>query len=184
MPKTAKLLIAGLYFSLLLAALELVLFHLRLANPLFFVPYLAVLFVLCQLSVRMIRRGRAAEPGRGEAAKDFHSMVLRFKVATVPFFLLNFAFWLLLTIGTFVSGEYIFILPILFAVLFSYLVMLASSAYAISAIGALYRRGVITSWQHSKYVYSQLFFVSDVVGWYLIRPKLNALTDVTRTDAP
>ena len=99
------------------------------------------------------------------------------KIAAIPFFAVNFVFWVAVSAAFFVvPGLQLFLLTITpLSIVFAYLDMLASSAYCMAAAGALASKGVISRKAAVINIILQFIFGLDVFGALYIHIKARKL---------
>lgn len=87
------------------------------------------------------------------------------KIILIPFYIINFLFWLCVTMGfLMVPGFQIFIVVTLFIALLTYMVLLSTSCYSIVSIIKLYRKRKINLKSCIINIIFQFMFVFDIIG--------------------
>ena len=95
--------------------------------------------------------------------------ILRYKLGLIPFFVINYALWAFavgVTFNPFLMALWLFI-P--YGVTFAFLIMAATSAYLISYLFLLAKRGIITLKQRNTHAILQLIFIADVFDTIYLR---------------
>lgn len=100
--------------------------------------------------------------------------ILLNKLILVPFYILNFVFWLLITLATARFLFFIVIVPV--AAAYTYWIMLATSADSISLLYALYKNNRLTKKQFILHTVMQLIFVLDFIDYTYLYFKINRIT--------
>ena len=93
----------------------------------------------------------------------FFLRIFLYKTACIPFFAINFAFWLILSLGAanpFLFWAYIFVPA---AVLFALVLMLASSYQVIAGLAETVRKGEMKKVEFVLHIVLQHIFVVDVI---------------------
>ncbi|TDE89464.1 hypothetical protein EXU48_20045 [Occultella glacieicola] len=125
-------------------------------------------------AVRGARRGDLAGLRRG---------AVFVKLAGIPFFVLNFLFLWLITTGLLFFGIGFLLAPI--AVVWTYLVMLPTSAYGIACLVVLRRTGTTSRQFLTTNLILHLVFVGDVVSTLVVATRTGAaLRTVPRAPRP
>ncbi|MDR1131063.1 MAG: hypothetical protein LBL15_01415 [Oscillospiraceae bacterium] len=103
---------------------------------------------------------------------DSFGTILAFKIGLVPFFLINFVLWaVVFVIGAFNPFMMFLWIFIPFGIGYTYLMLLATSAYTIPHIIRLKRGGHLTKRQCVFHVVLQLLFVTDVIDSIIFYSK-------------
>lgn len=130
-------------------------------------PLTAAVLVLCVCSfISAARIGRKADL---TGAARLAGAGLVWKLLTVPYFLLNFLAWTAISAAFLVvPGLQVFLLGLPLAALATYIPLLTSSAWTLSAIRAARRAGVPVKKRHIVF---QLLFVLDTIDalWLYFR---------------
>ncbi|MDY3282836.1 hypothetical protein [Dysosmobacter sp.] len=130
-------------------------------------PLTAAVLVLCVCNlVSAFRSGRKSDlPGAARMA----AAGLVWKLLAIPYFLLNFLAWTAISAAFLVvPGLQVFLLGLPLAALVTYIPLLTSSAWTLSAIRAARRAGVPVKKRHTVF---QLLFVLDTIDalWLYFR---------------
>lgn len=143
-------------------------------------PLTAAVLVLC-----VCNHFSAAQAGRGAdlpGAVRLAGAGLVWKLLAIPYFLLNFLAWTALSAAFLVvPGLQVFLLGLPLAALVTYVPLLTSSAYTLSAIRAARQVGIPIKKRHTVF---QLLFVLDTIGalWLYFRLRGAAKTDFTKEE--
>ena len=99
------------------------------------------------------------------------------KIAAIPFFVVNFVFWVAVSAAFFaVPGLQLFLLTITpLSIVFAYIDMLASSAYCMAVAGALASNGIISRKAAVINIILQFIFGLDVFSALYIHVKAKKL---------
>ena len=130
-------------------------------------PLTAAVLVLCVCNlVSAFRSGRKSDlPGAARMA----AAGLVWKLLAIPYFLLNFLAWTAISAAFLVvPGLQVFLLGLPLAALATYIPLLTSSTWTLSAIRAARRAGVPVKKRHTVF---QLLFVLDTIDalWLYFR---------------
>ena len=143
-------------------------------------PLTAAVLVLC-----VCNHGSAARAGRRAdlpGAVRLAGAGLVWKLLAIPYFLLNFLAWTAISAAFLVvPGLQVFLLGLPLAALATYIPLLTSSAYTLSAIRAARRAGVPVKKRHTVF---QLLFVLDTIDalWLYFRLRGTAKTDFMKEE--
>lgn len=162
---------AGLcvYFALIILAaaamiIEPMFFAVLVAQLAFPLVSVAILSIICIVdAVIMLIRSDEMYSDRA------FLLILRSKLCNTPFFILNILMWLLVvpaTFNPFLMWVWLFV-PL--AIVYAYMLLLATSSYAIAHLIFLCRKGEISKRTCVLHIFLQLIFVVDVIDIFLLR---------------
>ena len=143
-------------------------------------PLTAAVSVLC--ACHFVSAARAGHRADLAGAVRLAGGGLVWKLLAIPYFLLNFLAWTAIGAAfVVVPGLQLFLLGLPLAAVATYIPLLTSSAYTLSAIRAARRRGVPIKKRHSVF---QLLFVLDTVDalWLYFRLREAANTDFAKEE--
>lgn len=128
---------------------------------------LGFLAIICAVSIllNIINSIVYLIKGKEDIELKFIKTSLISKVLLMPFYIINFLFWLCVTMGFLViPGFQIFIVVTLFIALITYMILLSTSCYSIVAISKLYRKGKISLSSAIVNIIFQFMFVFDIIS--------------------
>jgi len=104
---------------------------------------------------------------------SLNNMILIFKLLLIPFCVFNFALWFMTSAAFMVlPGFQVFLFAVPFAVIYAYLMICVSSAYAIVSMSVQYHTGNITRKRYAVNIVMQFLFVLDVIGYIFMYKKI------------
>lgn len=113
--------------------------------------------------------------GKKNVIKGNAKVVFIIKLLLIPFYILNFGIWLLITMGLLVvPGLQIFLGIIVMAVIWTYGVLLSTSVYSSFVIGNLCKKKKIPVAVAVLMIILQFIFVTDIISFtifYLVTRK-------------
>ena len=143
-------------------------------------PLTAAVLVLCVCNfISAARIGRKADL---TGAARLAGAGLVWKLLAIPYFLLNFLAWTAISAAFLVvPGLQVFLLGLPLAALATYIPLLTSSAYTLSAIRAARRAGVPVKKRHTVF---QLLFVLDTIDalWLYFRLRRAIKSEFTKEE--
>lgn len=119
---------------------------------------------------------------RGETAQRLSLIGLVWKLLAIPYFVLNFAAWFMLSMAfVVVPGLQLFLLGLPLAAAATYIPLLTSSAYTVAAILAARRENIPIKKRH---LVLELLFITDVIdaAWLYFQLRSVAKEKNLKTD--
>lgn len=103
-------------------------------------------------------------------------MIMVYKLCLIPFYLVNFAFWLL---SSMIFHVALLVWPLIpFIIAYTYFTMLGTSVYVIAGLFALRRDGTITTKQLCIHFMWQIIFAADVIDSIYLAIKMKRFKKV------
>ncbi len=121
----------------------------------------------------------ARQANRQQKAKELSALVKmagRLKLGTIPFFILNFLFWLILGAGFMIATRgllIVFSIPVWMALAgLTYVLLLYTGWFSVNALALAARMGCLTKRRMAFGILGQLVFVVDIAAWLLCSRRI------------
>ncbi len=139
----------------------------------FFLTFASVVFMIVNVVYAIVEG--IVKAGKNNVIKGNAIAVFIIKLVLIPFYILNFGIWLLITMGFLVvPGLQIFLGIIAVAVVWTYGVLLSTSVYGSFVIGNLCKNKKIPVSVAVILIILQFIFVTDIISYmifYLVKRK-------------
>ena len=138
-------------------------------------PIMYAFFTVTVLSILLALADYITAPKMRKAVCEhsFRTLMI-FKLALIPFLILNFSMWAIFALGSFNPFMMFLWIFIPVGIAYTYMALLVSSSYVIVKILDFKRRGILSNRQCALHIFLQLIFVTDVFdSIYLNRLELS-----------
>lgn len=104
-----------------------------------------------------------------ELAKKWKKILTITKIVLIPFYIVNFIAWVLVTIvGIVPVFMYLLVLAPLMGFIFTYWIFLSTVTYSIAIFKEYYNEGYYPKWTLNILLLSQFIFVMDILGIFVL----------------
>lgn len=125
---------------------------------------LIIFFVLSLIliGINLVQAIKMQKDDKGIGQEKVFKLMIGFKFGCIPFFVIHFFLWLLFFVGT--LNPFLLFLWVLIplGIFYAYITLLCTSAYSISKILWLTRKGRLTKKRCIIHIILQLIFIIDV----------------------
>lgn len=105
-----------------------------------------------------------------EKVKKWNRNILIIKIVLIPFYIINFIFWFLVSIlGIVPVFMFLLVAGPIMGIISAYWILLSTSFYSVAVIKEYYKFGYLTKTLKMIFIISQFLFVLDLIGYVVLQ---------------